>query len=75
MSNKPTAQASASGVGFFGLLTILFIALKLFGVIGWSWWWVLAPLWLPVALFLGIAVVGFIIWFCVELAKTGKKAR
>ena len=35
------------GIGFFGLLGLLFIALKLTGYIDWSWWWVLAPLWIP----------------------------
>ena len=34
-------------VGFFGLLAIVFIALKLAGYIAWGWMWVLAPLWLP----------------------------
>ena len=33
--------------GFIGLLTILFIVLKLFGVINWSWLWVLTPIWIP----------------------------
>ena len=32
-------------IGFFGLLTIVFITLKLIGVIDWAWVWVLAPLW------------------------------
>ena len=36
------------------LLTILFMTLKLSHVIAWSWWWVLAPLWLPT-----VAVIGF----------------
>ena len=31
---------------FICMLTILFIAFKLAGVIAWSWLWVLAPLWL-----------------------------
>lgn len=48
---------STSGIGFFGLLTIVFIILKLVGIIAWSWWWVLAPLWLPIALVLVIAVI------------------
>ena len=43
-------ESSSSGVGFLGLLTILFIALKLCNVIDWSWWWVLSPLWIPFAL-------------------------
>jgi len=34
---------SKSGIGFFGLLTIVFIVLKLCKVIDWSWWWVLSP--------------------------------
>lgn len=39
---------SSSGIGFTGLLTILFIALKLTGHITWSWWWVLAPIWISI---------------------------
>lgn len=35
-----------NGIGFGGLLTIVFIALKLTGFITWSWWWVLSPLWI-----------------------------
>lgn len=34
---------------FLAMLTILFIGLKLCEVIAWSWWWVLAPLWIPLA--------------------------
>jgi len=41
MSNNNTA-----GIGFTGLLTILFIGLKLTGYIAWSWWWVFSPLWI-----------------------------
>ena len=34
------------GVGFLGLLTLLFIGLKLTGHIAWSWIWVLSPIWI-----------------------------
>lgn len=34
------------GIGFVGLLTVLFVGLKLTGYIGWSWWWVLSPIWI-----------------------------
>lgn len=37
------------------LLTILFVALKLTGYISWSWWWVLAPTWIP------FLIVGFLL--------------
>ena len=44
-------KASSGGIGFIGLLTIVFIVLKLTGVISWSWWWVLSPIWIGCALF------------------------
>ena len=34
-----------NGIGFLGLLAIVFITLKLTGFITWSWWWITAPLW------------------------------
>lgn len=37
-------------IGFVGLLTIVFIVLKLVGVISWSWLWVLSPLWISAIL-------------------------
>ena len=36
-------SGGGGGIGFVGLLTIVFITLKLTRVIAWSWWWVLAP--------------------------------
>lgn len=42
-------------------LTVLFIALKLCGVITWSWVWVLAPLWLC-ALAAGVVLLGFLVY-------------
>jgi hypothetical protein len=44
MSNS---QGSSNGVGIGTLLFITFLVLKLCGVIAWSWWWVTAPLWIP----------------------------
>lgn len=43
-SNFPSS--GQGGIGFAGLLTIVFITLKLTGTIDWSWWWVLSPLWI-----------------------------
>lgn len=50
MSRGNSSSSSSTGVGFSGLLTIAFIVLKLMGYIAWSWWWVLSPLWISVAL-------------------------
>lgn len=48
-NNTRTVQANGGGVGFTGLLFILFLGLKLTGVIAWPWLWVFAPLWIPAA--------------------------
>ena len=59
---KENKSATSSGIGFTGALTILFIALKLLGVISWSWLWVLSPVWISLALFLLVlAITGIII--------------
>ena len=39
-----SSSSSNGGIGFFGLLTIVFIVLKLTNVIAWSWWLVFSPL-------------------------------
>ena len=59
MSEKNTTQSG--GIGFCGLLTILFIALKLTGTIAWSWWWVLSPLWIPAAFVIGLLLIVLLI--------------
>lgn len=51
---------NSSGIGFCGLLTIVFIVLKLVGVIKWSWLWVLSPIWI---LALIVIVLLVIAWF------------
>lgn len=50
-------EVKTVGIGFFEALTLLFIALKLCGVITWSWLWVLSPLWLGLAAVFLIAVI------------------
>ena len=52
--------SSSGGIGFAGLLTIVFITLKLLGKIDWSWWWVLSPLWIGAALVATIICVAFL---------------
>jgi hypothetical protein len=47
-----TSKISIKTGGFTTLLAIAFIVLKLCNVIAWSWWWVLAPLWIPIAIVL-----------------------
>lgn len=54
---------SSSGIGFTGLLTIVFITLKLLHIIAWSWWWVLAPIWISAA----IVILGLIGLFLIAV--------
>lgn len=56
-----SSQTSSGGVGFVGLLTILFICLKLTGYVAWSWWWVLSPLWIALLVVVAILVIA-VIW-------------
>jgi len=52
---------SSSGIGFAGLLTIVFIVLKLLGKITWSWWWVLSPIWISILFVIVIVIISAII--------------
>ena len=58
MSNSSSTQSG--GVGILGLLGVLFVGLKLAGIITWSWWYVTLPFWGGLALVLGILLVVFI---------------
>ena len=57
------------GIGFVGMLTILFIALKLTSTINWTWWWVLSPIWIDVCLALFMIVFVLISVAIVEFFK------
>ncbi len=58
-------NASRGGVGFITLLGLLFIGLKLAGLIDWAWWVVLAPIWGQLA-FIALLFVALVI---AELVK------
>lgn len=68
MTDKKTLTISIKPFGVPSLLTVLFVYLKLTAQIDWSWLWVLAPTWIPLALgltimgcFLGFAAVCFVL--------------
>lgn len=48
---------NTGGIGFVGLLQIVFITLKLLGVISWSWVWVLSPTWIWISIVILLVVV------------------
>ena len=71
MSNS-SSSAKSGGIGFAGLLTILFIGLKLTGYINWSWWLVLLPAYGGFVLVLGIIVLYLLLAFLVGLFTGGR---
>lgn len=54
-------NSGSKGIGFLGLLTLIFITLKLLGKITWSWVWVLCPIWIPIAVICVCLIILFII--------------
>lgn len=64
MSNQ---SSSGGGIGIFGVLGCLFVALKLTGFIDWSWWWVTLPFW--GGFLIAAAVVGIVAIFIVRREK------
>lgn len=61
---------SGGGFPLFAVLGIVFIVLKLTGVVAWSWLWVLAPFWGPLAVTLLIALVA--LPFVIKKAKSSR---
>lgn len=59
-------KSSGSGIGFLGLLTIVFIVLKLLKVINWNWFWVLSP---TIISFIVCVVLGIIFYWITKRNK------
>ena len=63
MNNEKT---TSGGIGFGSALLLTFIILKLIGVIEWSWWWVLSPIWIPVVLLMAVSILLFVVYRIVK---------
>lgn len=55
-----------SGLGLLEVLGVVFLTLKLLGLISWSWWAVLAPFWVPVLLMAILLIIAFVVGKAVE---------
>lgn len=60
MNNEKT---TSGGIGFGSALLLTFIILKLVGVVDWSWWWVLSPIWIPVIVLLLAVLILLIVLY------------
>jgi len=63
-STTVRSNGGGGGIGFASLLCIVFIVLKLVGVINWSWLWVLAPFWIHISIWIvfiiGLALIDYL---------------
>lgn len=57
----PRKNTERNGISFVQALQLVFINLKLVGVIDWSWWWVLAPIWICVCIAILVVTLSFFI--------------
>ena len=65
-------DSKKNGSGVTGALFIVFLVLKLTGVIDWSWWWVTSPIWIPVFIAIGLAIILLI--FTLIMVFIGRKS-
>lgn len=69
MDNKNNSSAASGGIGFCGILAIVFIVLKLLGKISWPWVWVLSPIWISLVISILIIIIVLICSFISFLHK------
>lgn len=75
MSRYQGNNVSSGGLGLGGVLTVIFVVLKLCGLIDWSWWWVLSPLWISFGLALIIVVIIFGGIAIIDLVERGNRRK
>lgn len=55
-------NSTSGGIGVPTILFVIFLVLKLTHLIDWSWWWVTAPLWIPVLAAVGVGIIAALIY-------------
>lgn len=68
-------SSTSGGIGLCGALFILFLALRLTDHIDWEWYWVGAPLWMPMAIGLVIAALASVLYGVASVADWAVSAR
>lgn len=61
MKKYQNNNTASGGLSLSSVLTVVFVVLKLCGLIDWSWWWVLSPLWISIGLVVVVILVVFIV--------------
>lgn len=73
MTSDRTSSSASGGIGFTGALFLVLLVLKLTGVIGWSWWWVTAPLWGGLAILIAVGLVVLVVVGVVKATRRGSE--
>lgn len=50
-------NSTSNHLTFEEVLALILITLKLTGIINWSWWWVLSPLWIGLVIFIVLVII------------------
>lgn len=72
MSTQTTSGGNG-GIGFVGVLTIVFVVLKLTDNIDWSWWWVLSPIWISALIAIAIFTLVFFVFLGSDIRRDRRK--
>lgn len=78
MCNVARGERMKTELSLTTILTIIFVILKLCGVLSWAWWWILSPLWGSIAIFIIVAVLVWLfgcIAVTIEEKRENKKKR
>jgi hypothetical protein len=70
--SKMSSKSKTASFPILGILGLIFVTLKLaeIGVVAtWSWWWVLSPFWIPLAIGLGIFAVVVVVLVVAAMFK------
>lgn len=71
--SESSKSITIGGTGFFNLLFLVFLVLKLTKVIDWSWWWITAPLWGPLGVCVVLIIIGAILIALADGYTHGKR--
>ena len=74
MNRNINTNTTNGGIGLSTVLFLIFLVLKLVGVIDWSWWWVTSPLWINTGIVL-LIIIGAVIYCYAEDAIANRRVK
>lgn len=75
MADSSKSSGASGGVGCGTVVQIVFIILKVVGVIKWSWFWVLSPTWISILVVIFALLIFFIIWAITRASRNKKRGK